>query len=476
MSIFSNLKKSRQSAKEHNKKEADKAKEGEKKAPYRHVPTHAATDALAAAPSSWKQDDRPKILEQNRRRSAMAATGLGTKMPGPGGLPRVASSLSHVTYPSVHANPMRHLPRAYSYNGVPPMPVWGGDRAAAVNYSVPDLAMPSLKGKEVERLPMFESGRMSSASSKGSPTGSSGDSTSSDDLEMRPAHHRHSTMPTPSSVGMSPLHHTSSGRSAVHRLHPSSRRASDASDRGEPAVLARAAAASSLKGEDRRPPASYFTRGYSSIPAVPAIPAIQLPGTLSTNEPSAAGASSSNSTTSLQSLSVGQQSLSSFNFGTYFSSNPTSAPLSAKSSMSLSTPTTPAATVPEEPAWEETTPVATPAAVEAPAPAPAVMGLPHLKHSDRRASSRSKVARFTELETIDSRTEHRAPEVLNETINIALAQGPQQQHQQQTKKPEEPAPAPAPAKVGRRLSKQQPAGGKLVKKTRWSMRGSAVAV
>ncbi|KAM0284587.1 hypothetical protein ACHAQH_001953, partial [Verticillium albo-atrum] len=469
MSIFSNLKKSRQSAKEHNKKEAEKAKEESKQAPYRHVPTHAATDALSGAPSSWKHDDRPKILEQNRRRSAMASSNLGTKMPGPGGLPRVASSLSHVTYPSVHANPMRHMPRAYSYNGVPPMPAWGGDRSAAANYSVPDLAIPSLKGKEVERLPMFESRRASSASRKGSPTGSSGDSTSSDDLEMRPAHHCHSTMPTPSSVGMSPLHHTSSGRSAVHRLHPSSRRASDASDRGEPAVLARAAAASSLRGEDRRPPPSYLTRGYSSIPAVPALPPMQLPGALPTTESSAAGASSSNSTTSLQSLSVGQQSLSSFNFGGYISSNPTSAPLSAKSSMSLSTPTTPAATVPEEPAWGETTPVATPAAAaEAPLQAPVVTAPPHLKHSDRRASSRSKVARFTELETIDSRTEHRAPEVANESVTLALAQA---------KKPEEPVATPAavPAKVGRRLSKQQPAGGKLPKKSRWSMRGSPVA-
>ncbi|RNJ55994.1 hypothetical protein D7B24_007773, partial [Verticillium nonalfalfae] len=166
MSILSSLKKSRQSAKEHNKKEAEKASEEHKQVPYRHVPTHAAIDALAAAPSSWKHDDRPKILEQNRRRSAMATSNLGTKMPGPGGLPRVGSSLSHVTYPSVHANPMRHMPRAYSYNGVPPMPAWGGDRSTTVNYSVPDLALPSIKGKEVERLPMFESGRASSLSSK----------------------------------------------------------------------------------------------------------------------------------------------------------------------------------------------------------------------------------------------------------------------------------------------------------------------
>ncbi|CRK44753.1 hypothetical protein BN1723_006279 [Verticillium longisporum] len=471
MSILSSLKKSRQSAKEHNKKEAEKALEEHKQVPYRHVPTHAAIDALAAAPSSWKHDDRPKILEQNRRRSVMATSNLGTKMPGPGGLPRVGSSLSHVTYPSVHANPMRHMPRAYSYNGVPPMPAWGGDRSTTVNYSVPDLALPSIKGKEVERLPMFESGRASSASSKGSPTGSSGDSTSSDDLEMRPSHPRHSTMPTTSSVGMSPLHHTSSGRSVAHRLHPSSRRASDASDRGEPAVLARAAAASSLRGEDRRPPPSYLTRGYSSIPAVSALPPTQLPGALPITEPSATGASSSNSTTSLQSLSVGQQSLSSFNFGGYFSSNPTSAPLSTKSSVSLSTPTTPTATVPEEPNWGEKTPVATPAAPEATPQAPATMASPHLKFSDRRASSRSKVARFTELETIDSRTEQRAPELASQAVTVTLPQ-----EKQQAKAPEEPVPAPVPANVGRRLSKQQPAGGKLPKKSRWSMRGSAVAV
>jgi hypothetical protein len=97
----------------------------------------------------------------------MAASGMGTGMPG---IPRVASSLSHVTYPSAAANPMVHqMPRAYSYTGVPAMPMtaWH-ERGGDVIYSIPDSGSGSLKGKERERSHVYGSGRTSSASSKGS--------------------------------------------------------------------------------------------------------------------------------------------------------------------------------------------------------------------------------------------------------------------------------------------------------------------
>lgn len=168
MSVFSKIRRSRQSAKEHQQKEADRARKEAESAPYRHVPTHAAIDALSGAPPSWKNDDRDKIVEQNRRRSAMAASGRDMRMPGPPsvtGIPRVASSLSYVSYPSMHANPAGNMPRAYSYSGVPPMPPW--DRGIELMYSMPDGVAPSIKGKEAEKLPTSESGRQSSASSKG---------------------------------------------------------------------------------------------------------------------------------------------------------------------------------------------------------------------------------------------------------------------------------------------------------------------
>jgi hypothetical protein len=169
MSVFSKIKRSRQQAKEHNQKEAEKAQKEAAHAPYRHVPTHAAIDALSGAPPSWKHDDRAKIVDLNRRRSAMAASGRDMRMPGPpslAGLPRVASSLSHVSYPSLHANPSGYMPRAYSYTGVPPVPSWP-DRGVDMMFPGSDGLTPSLKGKELERLPMSESGRQSAASSKG---------------------------------------------------------------------------------------------------------------------------------------------------------------------------------------------------------------------------------------------------------------------------------------------------------------------
>ncbi|KAI2635519.1 hypothetical protein GGS21DRAFT_539099 [Xylaria nigripes] len=113
MSVFSIMKRGRAQAKEHNAKQADKEKAEAVKLPYKHIPTHAAADALATAPSSWKQDDRSRIKEQNQRRSAMAASGGNHH-----GLPRVGSSLAHVSYPSVYANPIVPLPKNYSYVSV----------------------------------------------------------------------------------------------------------------------------------------------------------------------------------------------------------------------------------------------------------------------------------------------------------------------------------------------------------------------
>lgn len=164
MSVFSLIKRSRQQAKEHNQKQAERAKAEPPKQPYRHVPTHAAVDALSGAPSSWKHEDRPRIMEQNRRRSAMAASGMNMRMPGPS-LPRVSSSLSHVTYPSVHANPMGNMPRAYSYSGVPPTAPWQDRNKDLSIYSVPDSTRISLKGKDVDRP--YDSGRNSPSSIKG---------------------------------------------------------------------------------------------------------------------------------------------------------------------------------------------------------------------------------------------------------------------------------------------------------------------
>lgn len=166
MSIFSHIRRSRQQAKEHNEKLAEQRQKEPDAIPYKHVPTHAASDAIASAPPHWREDDRTKIMEQNRRRSAMAATGHHMKMPG---IPRVGSSLSHAL-PCLLSHQQRkphgshaqglQLQRRFS---LPP-------HSREVVYSVPDISYShpaSLKGKEVIRGPGYDTSRISPASSKG---------------------------------------------------------------------------------------------------------------------------------------------------------------------------------------------------------------------------------------------------------------------------------------------------------------------
>lgn len=176
MSIFSHLRKSRQQAKEHNAKLAEQKKKDAQTTPYRHIPTHAASDAIASAPPAWREaNDRPRIVEQNRRRSAMAAAGFSMNMPSTTTIPpmpRVSSSLSYVSYPNGEATPHVGMPRAYSSHSI--HHPYGSNRD--VVYSIPDAAMSqpsSWKGKEVSRnsLSVYDmSGGSSTAVSKGRST------------------------------------------------------------------------------------------------------------------------------------------------------------------------------------------------------------------------------------------------------------------------------------------------------------------
>ena len=70
MSIFSKMSLAKKRAAEEKAKKAVSDKPP--KAPYRHIPTHAAVDALNGAPSSWKNEDRVAIKKQNKRRSEMS--------------------------------------------------------------------------------------------------------------------------------------------------------------------------------------------------------------------------------------------------------------------------------------------------------------------------------------------------------------------------------------------------------------------
>ena len=164
MSIFSQLRRSRQLVKDQKLVEQQKSEAEKMKAPYKHVPTHAATDAFASAPPSWREADRVRIVEQNRRRSAMIASGHHMSMTP---LPRVGSSLSHVSYPSDGVPHAGRLPRAYSYTaGSYPMG-YGRDTA----YSISGLGEShpgSVKGKEVITSGELETQRTSPTFGKGS--------------------------------------------------------------------------------------------------------------------------------------------------------------------------------------------------------------------------------------------------------------------------------------------------------------------
>ena len=73
MSIFSKIKGAKKAAEKHKAAKASETPVEKKDAPvpYKHVPTHAAVDALTGAPSSWREDDRAAIKHQHKRRSMM---------------------------------------------------------------------------------------------------------------------------------------------------------------------------------------------------------------------------------------------------------------------------------------------------------------------------------------------------------------------------------------------------------------------
>lgn len=84
MSIFGKLRRAKQAADDQKDKKAAAADPKPKPAPYRHVPTHAATDALLGAPATWREEDKKAIQAQHQKRSQHNLT-------------RNPSSLSNVT-------------------------------------------------------------------------------------------------------------------------------------------------------------------------------------------------------------------------------------------------------------------------------------------------------------------------------------------------------------------------------------------
>ncbi|KAK3898766.1 hypothetical protein C8A05DRAFT_18708 [Staphylotrichum tortipilum] len=510
MSVFSMIKRGRRAAKEHRAEQAKKEKEESQKAPYKHVPRHAATDAMSGGPAGWRENDRHRIVEQNRRRSAMTASGVGMSgMMTPvhqhhqslhTGIPRVHSALSHVSYPAAYASPIVSLPRNYSYGSM--LPGWTPHGSGSgMSYSPVDPASLSLKGKEVERI--LDSSRTSRSSSKvsigriqlppggafggagtrdtsPSPVESSSNSASSrDDLEMKPVV-RHSlpasiplatattitTTPSASSPprGQQSSHsRAASDTESIHRLHPGrSRRVSD---------------------PHATPSRTPLAPRTSTLPdGIPPVPALPVGAALTTPEVFSSAASSASSLTMVPVAS--------------------SASLAAKTGPSVvaapkleadyhhPAPMRAEIVIPEDrddisesgdlgiPAEF----IATPILLPTPAPAAPVAVREHA----RRTSSKSAgVTRFTELTTIESNTlsEHPTAETTDSergrgrrgALPTSFEEGVLPQPREIVL-PVSGAQVVVTAKTGKLSKGAPPAASKLVKKNRWSLRGKGTAV
>ncbi|KAK3307107.1 uncharacterized protein B0T15DRAFT_164983 [Chaetomium strumarium] len=464
MSVFSMIKRGRQAAKEHRAEQAKKEREEAQKAPYKHIPRHAAIDALSGGPAGWKENDRRRIVEQNKRRSAMTTSGVGMSgfmTPVHAGMPRTHSALSHVSYPSSSASPVVQLPRAYSYSSMPPG--WTS-HTREISYSPIDM-VTSLKGKEVERV--IDSARTSRSSSKmstgriplppgasfgagdatPSPVESSSDSASSqEDLEMKPVA-RYSA-PIPPSQGASRPDKPASDAERIHRLHPGrSRRISDPNQAAVPMRSSLAPRTSSLG---------------PGIPPVPALPPLQLGTAVTTPELFSSAASSSASSVTMVPVA-------------------SSTSLAAKAAPTVVTPRAPTTNEAELAQQAEYGTAESLGGGEVVAMktsvAPIVLGVPPVvegtspaKHKKKRVS---KVARFSELEPIKSNTT---------TVTVEPAELEKRPISTTTALPtsfDETALSgrneivlPPVSKPGKLSKAPAAASGKLVKKNRWSLRSS----
>ena len=459
------MKRSRQAAKDHKADQAQKEKSEAAKAPYKHIPKHAATDAMSGGPAGWRENDRQRIVEQNRRRSAMTASGVGMLTPVHS-MPRLHSSLSHVSYPAAYASPIVSLPRNYSYGSM--LPGWAPP-GREMSYSPIDMG--SAKGKEIERI--VDSSRSSRSSSRVSTTGrirlppistfggsdlstspvesSSASSSSQDDLEMKPTV-RHSVQ-VPPSASSTKRDRPTSDTESIHRLHPGhSRRASDPSRSARP------------------PRTSSYVPG---IPPVPALPALALGSAITTPDVFPSTASSASSMTMVPVAS--------------------SASLAAKAPLVLKVDelTTPHQA---EPVTVESSSDDEPVTMKT---ASQVTMTPIPASPTKNTRRSSKLARFTELEPIHSNTivtiSATTPPWASATDTkrrptATVTSLPTNFDESALPAPKDfvlpvaPAAAAAPAPKTGKLSKSSPpapATGVKVKKNRWSLRSSkstAVAV
>lgn len=129
MSIFSKVKNAKKAAEQH--KRASSQAQADPKPPtrYKHIPTHAAQDALSCAPTSWTaEESRAKISAAHRRKSDLSGksnfvrTSSEPAMASRGHIHRTEGGLSTDSVITKQRHSSYQSPSPYAYSGYVPPP------------------------------------------------------------------------------------------------------------------------------------------------------------------------------------------------------------------------------------------------------------------------------------------------------------------------------------------------------------------
>ena len=97
MALFSKIKSAKKAANDHKDAKILEKEIENKPIPYRHVPTHAASDAMMGAPNRDTEENRDAIRAAHKRRSMMSRNDSGlsysTQFSGNGGFHSSAAGL-----------------------------------------------------------------------------------------------------------------------------------------------------------------------------------------------------------------------------------------------------------------------------------------------------------------------------------------------------------------------------------------------
>lgn len=130
MSIFSRIKRARKAAAEHKKVVAQVEESKPPPVPYKHIPTHAAHDALAANPTRWTH-------EETMTRIAEAKQRISVRVPSAPPALQHARANSDNTFRAHHVLRRAHSDLSIDSVMQRPVPPFTATKAMTRNYEVP---------------------------------------------------------------------------------------------------------------------------------------------------------------------------------------------------------------------------------------------------------------------------------------------------------------------------------------------------